>query len=78
MMPLKMPNQKIPKQLPPLQAKIKKIVIHIHGGAYISQSSENHQSYLRRWSKELNVPIFSIDYRLAPKHPYPEPVNDVY
>jgi hormone-sensitive lipase len=52
--------------------------VHIHGGAFISQSSENAESYLRRWTNALKVPIFSIDYRLAPKNPFPDPVNDCY
>ena len=58
--------------------KVQKIIIHFHGGAFISQSSDVAQPYLRRWAKELKVPIFSIDYRLAPKNPYPDPINDCY
>ena len=68
----------IPKELPTLRAKVNKVIVHVHGGAFISQSSHNHESYLRRWAKELGIPFFSVDYRLAPKNPYPDPVNDCY
>ncbi|CAD8210369.1 unnamed protein product [Paramecium octaurelia] len=55
-----------------------KIIIHIHGGGFISQSSSSHQCYTREWSINLNVPIFSIDYSLAPKYPYPIPLDDCW
>ena len=40
--------------------------------------SASHQNYTRKWANELGVPIFSIDYRLAPKYPFPDFVNDCY
>ncbi|CAD8122034.1 unnamed protein product [Paramecium sonneborni] len=55
-----------------------KIIIHIHGGGFISQSSSSHQCYTREWSINLNVPIFSIDYSLAPQYPYPIPLDDCW
>lgn len=46
--------------------EINQIIIHFHGGGYVGNSSEGHQTYTRQWARELNVPIFSVDYRLAP------------
>ncbi len=43
------------------------LILHVHGGGFVSMSSGSHQSYTRMWANELNVPIFSVDYRLAPK-----------
>ena len=43
----------------------------MHGGGFIAQTSKSHQSYLRQWSRNLNMPIFSVDYSLAPQAPYP-------
>jgi acetyl esterase/lipase len=43
-----------------------KLIVHIHGGGFISMSSESHQTYTRIWANDLCVPIVSIDYRLAP------------
>lgn len=52
------------------------ILIHIHGGGFISQSSSQHQVYLRRWSKQNNIPVFMITYTLSPEAPYPMALND--
>ncbi|CAD8096379.1 unnamed protein product [Paramecium primaurelia] len=55
-----------------------KIVIHIHGGGFVSMSSRSHQTYTRKWAKNLQVPIFSIDYRKAPEDPYPFGLDDCW
>lgn len=58
--------------------KIDAILIHIHGGGFVAMSSSSHQTYTRKWANETGIPIFSIDYRLAPEHPYPAALNDVW
>ena len=47
------------------------IFFHMHGGGFIAQTSKSHQSYLRQWSRNLGIPILSIDYSLAPQAPFP-------
>ena len=54
------------------------LIIHAHGGGYISTSSFSHQNFTRRWANEIPVPVFSLDYRLAPEHPFPEGLDDVW
>jgi len=54
------------------------IMIHIHGGGFVAMSSASHQTYTRKWANEVGIPIFSIDYRLAPEHAYPAALNDVW
>ena len=54
------------------------IFFHMHGGGFISQTSKSHQTYLRQWARYLNVPIFSIDYSLAPQAPYPRAQEEVF
>ena len=55
-----------------------KVIFHIHGGGFIALSSASHQSFLSKWAKLLNVPIVSVDYRLAPEHPFPCGLDDVW
>jgi hormone-sensitive lipase len=51
-------------------------MVHLHGGGFVAMSSSMHQPYLVKWAKELEVPIFSIDYRLAPEVQYPNQLDD--
>ena len=52
------------------------ILIHFHGGGFVGMSTSSHQVYLRKWAAELKIPIFSVDYRLAPQVQYPFLIND--
>ncbi len=36
------------------------------------------QNYTRPWSKELDVPVLSIDYKKPPTFRFPAPVFDVF
>ncbi|KAJ8687129.1 hypothetical protein QAD02_022923 [Eretmocerus hayati] len=53
------------------------LIIHCHGGGFVAQSSRSHESYLRTWTTELDTPILSIDYSLAPEAPYPRALEEV-
>ncbi|CAI2384024.1 unnamed protein product [Moneuplotes crassus] len=57
---------------------VEAIMVHIHGGGFVSMSSSSHQGYTRKYANELGIPVFSIDYRLAPEDPYPAALNDVW
>lgn len=55
------------------------VILHIHGGGFIAMSSASHQTYTRIWANELGgIPIFSVDYRLAPENKFPDAINDVW
>ena len=58
--------------------KFEKIIIHIHGGGFLALSSFSHQIYTRVWANDLNIPIFSIDYRLSPEHKFPAGLDDIW
>ncbi|XP_065178458.1 hormone-sensitive lipase-like [Sycon ciliatum] len=53
------------------------LVIHCHGGGFVATTTKSHQSYLRQWSIDLDVPVVSIDYSLAPEHPFPRALCDI-
>ncbi|GJQ10540.1 hypothetical protein GpartN1_g2331.t1 [Galdieria partita] len=51
---------------------VKGLVVHIHGGGFIAQSSSSHAVYLKEWAVDLpNSCIVSIDYKLSPEYKYP-------
>lgn len=60
-----------------LSDQCESLLIHCHGGGFVAQSSRSHEVYLRTWTSELDIPILSIDYSLAPEAPYPRAVEEV-
>jgi acetyl esterase/lipase len=53
-------------------------VLYLHGGGMVSGSIDTHDGTLARYVSRTGVPMLSADYRLAPEHPYPTPLNDAF
>ncbi|XP_051520088.1 hormone-sensitive lipase-like isoform X1 [Myxocyprinus asiaticus] len=54
------------------------LLIHFHGGGFVAQTSKSHENYLKSWSKDLDVPILSVDYSLAPEAPFPRALEECF
>ncbi|OBI53331.1 alpha/beta hydrolase [Mycobacterium kyorinense] len=53
-------------------------LLWIHGGGYVIGSARQDDRLCHRFSDELGITVASVDYRLAPEHPYPAPLEDCY
>ncbi|XP_055992577.1 hormone-sensitive lipase isoform X2 [Sorex fumeus] len=59
-------------------ARSRALVVHIHGGGFVAQTSKSHEPYLKSWAQELGAPIVSIDYSLAPEAPFPRALEECF
>ncbi|MEZ0365342.1 alpha/beta hydrolase [Mycobacterium sp. pUA109] len=53
-------------------------LVWIHGGGYVLGQAAMDDALCRRLSSELGMTVASVDYRLAPEHPYPAALEDCY
>ncbi len=53
-----------------------RVVLYFHGGGYIIGSPRTHRPMLAHLSRDSGARVLSLDYRLAPEHPFPAPVED--
>src|SRR6185295_10340050 len=51
-------------------------LIYYHGGGFVIGNIETHDSTCRRLANKSRCQVISIDYRLAPEHPFPAPTDD--
>lgn len=51
-------------------------VLWLHGGAFITGSSKTHGSFAAHLALDSGLPVYLLDYRLAPEHPHPAAVDD--
>ena len=51
-------------------------LIYYHGGGFVIGTIETHDSTCRRVANKSGCQVISIDYRLAPEHPFPAPIDD--
>ncbi|MFG3265563.1 MULTISPECIES: alpha/beta hydrolase [Streptomyces] len=54
------------------------VVYHVHGGGMVLGTNRVGVDQILDWARELDMVVVSVEYRLAPEHPYPAPVDDVY
>ncbi len=53
-------------------------LLWIHGGGYVIGTAAQDDALCRRFSARLGITVASVEYRLAPEHPYPAPLEDCY
>jgi acetyl esterase/lipase len=51
-------------------------LLYFHGGGYVVCSARTHAHLAAELARQAGVPAISVDYRLAPEHRFPVPVDD--
>lgn len=51
-------------------------LIYFHGGGWVIGSLDTHDDVCRKLAMFLDHVVISVDYRLAPEHPFPAPLDD--
>src|SRR6201997_2181498 len=53
-------------------------VLYLHGGGFFAPLLPIYDGLMRAYTKATGVPMLIVDYRVAPEHPHPTPVEDCY
>lgn len=53
-------------------------LLWIHGGGYVMGNAMQSDDWCRQATNRLGVITAAVEYRLAPEHPFPVPVEDCY
>jgi acetyl esterase len=61
----------------PLQGSADPVTIFVHGGGWTFGSIDTHDGIMRNLATALGSTVFGIDYRLAPEHAFPDPLDDI-
>ena len=55
---------------PKNEQKSEKVILYLHGGSYVAETSSNHWRFLEKLVKDTNATIILPDYPLTPKYTY--------
>ena len=53
-----------------------RVVVHVHGGAFVSTVVQHYLDYGEHLSRHLGARVVCFQYRWAPEHPYPAALDD--
>lgn len=54
------------------------VVVFFHGGGWVLSNIDGHDSLARRLAQRSGCIVVSVEYRLAPEHPFPAPHDDCW
>jgi acetyl esterase len=54
------------------------VLVFFHGGGWVIGSIQTHDGLCRQLANAVGCIVASVDYRLAPEHPYPAAAEDAY
>ncbi len=52
------------------------VMVFYHGGGFVVGTIDTHEPYCAEAARQLDMPVISIDYRLAPEAPFPAAPED--
>ncbi len=62
--------------LKPRNAADDKLILYLHGGAFIMGGCTTHRQFVSHLARAAGVRTVIPEYRLAPEHPYPAAIDD--
>lgn len=62
----------------PPDGKPRPALLWIHGGGYIIGAAATDDVLCARFAERLGITVVSVEYRLAPDHPYPAALDDCF
>lgn len=62
----------------PTENKAHRALVYFHGGGWVIGSIETHDGLCRMIANAAGCAVVSVEYRLAPEHPFPAATDDAY
>jgi acetyl esterase len=63
---------------PPTDHATPPVLVFFHGGGFVAGDLDTHDGTCRQHAVGADAVVVSVDYRLAPEHPYPAAVDDAW
>jgi len=62
----------------PSHTRDERVLVYLHGGGWVTGDLDYSDQLCRHLAAACNATVVSVDYRLAPEHPFPAAVEDAW